>query len=206
MRSTAASGRRGAVIVETTLVAPLLVLILLGILEMAMLMKDHAALANLVKAGGRNASTVAADHVAASQSVARHCTATACSTERAPAVADVVAAAIERSDAALSKDSIDELWIYKANPGGYPGSAGSTGFDSCVSACVVYRWDSGKQAFDYVSGTWGASDVPSCADGKDAVGVYLKATHSLSAGLFSRGVPISDHAVFTVDQLGAGCH
>jgi Flp pilus assembly protein TadG len=205
MRSTAVSGRRGAVIVETTLVAPLLVLILLGILEMALLMKDHAALSNLVRAGGRGAETSVATRSAPSQSVARHCTATGCSTEHAPAVADVVAAAIEHSDAALSKDAIDELWIYKANPAGYPGAAHNTSFDSCLNACVVYRWNSDRQAFDFVSGNWDQGDVPSCTDGQDAVGVYLKATHSLSAGLFSQGVPISDHAVFTVDQLGAGC-
>lgn len=205
MRSTAASGRRGAVIVETTLVAPLLVLILLGILEMAMLMKDHAALSNLVRAGGRSASSVMTDRHAPSQSVARHCTATGCSAEHAPAVADVVAAAIQHADAALSKDAIDELWIYKANPEGYPGSADNTSFGSCTTACVVYRWDSEHQMFDYVSGTWGADDAVTCADGNAAVGVYLKATHSLSAGLFSRGVPISDHAVFTVDQLDTGC-
>jgi hypothetical protein len=205
MRSTATAGRRGAVIFETTLVAPLLVLILLAIVEMAMLMKDHTALSTLVRAGGARASSGLGAQEAMSRSAARHCNEVACSPEQAPAVAAVVAAAIEHTDAALSKNSLDELWIYKANPGGYPGAAGNTRFDSCTSACVVYRWNSASQSFEYLSGTWGAADVPSCEDGKDVVGVYLKATHSLSAGLFSRGVPISDHAVFTVDQLGAAC-
>ncbi len=89
---------------------------------------------------------------------------------------------------------------------GYPGSAESSGFDTCDNACVVYHWDAQHHTFDYVSGTWGDDDALSCADGKGSVGIYLKATHSLSAGLFSQGVPISDHAVFSTAELGTACH
>lgn len=202
MRRTAGSGRRGAVIIETALVAPLLLVIVFGIVEMAFLKKDDAALASLVRAGGRTAASALADHREQSHQPSEFCAAPACSVANAPELADAAATAIVHSDGRLSKDAIHELWVYKANAKGYPGTADSTGFGSCVDACVVYRWSPERQTFEYVSGSWRADDIHACVDGQDSVGVYLKATHEFHTGLFSRGVDITDHAVFSFDALG----
>lgn len=204
MRSTAGSGRRGAVIIETALVAPLLILIVLGIVEMVFLRQDDAALSSLVRAGGRSAASALVEHPSQSIQPSQFCTAPRCSVHNAPALADAAAAAIEQTHAALPKDAIEELWVYKANPQGYPGDAGNTHFGSCVDSCVVYRWSPEHHAFDYVSGTWRADDINACPDAEDNVGVYLKANHSFPAGLFARGVDISDHAVFSFEPLGSG--
>jgi hypothetical protein len=201
MRTSVDSGRRGAVIIETALVTPLLLVILLGIVEMAFLMRDDAAVSSLVHQGVRTASSAYADHQDQSHHASQFCSAPSCSVDNAPVLADIAAAAIERSDASLSKDAIDELWIYKANPQGYPGASGNTRFTSCEAACVVYRWSPEHQTFDYVSGSWRAEDINACTDSRDTVGVYLKATHSLLTGLISRGIHISDHAVYSFAAL-----
>src|SRR5689334_11877101 len=165
MRRTSGSGRRGAVIIETALVAPLLLVIVFGIVEMAFLKKDDAALASLVRAGGRTAASALADHREQSHQPSEFCSAPACSVDNAPELADAAATAIVRSDARLSKDAIHELWVYKANAKGYPGTADSTGFGSCVNACVVYRWSPERHTFEYVSGSWRADDIHACVDG-----------------------------------------
>ena len=201
MRRTTGSGRRGAVIIETALVAPLLLVIVFGIAEMAFLRKDDAALTSLVREGGRSAASAIVDHHAQSRQASPYCSAPACSVENTPELADVAAAAIGHAHAAMAKDAIDELWVYKANQQGYPGTAGNTHFGSCVSSCVVYRWSPERDTFEYVGGSWHADDIHACAGSRDSVGVYLKATHSLHTGLLSRGIHIRDHAVFSFDAL-----
>ena len=201
MRTSADLGRRGAVIIETALVTPLLLVILFGIVEMAFLMRDDAAVSSLVHQGVRTASSALADHQDQSRQASQYCAAPTCSVENAPALADIAATAIQRADASFPKDAIDELWIYKANAQGYPGESGNTRFTSCVKACVVYRWSPEHHAFDYVSGSWRAHDIEACRDSRDTVGVYMKATHSLLTGLISRGIHISDHAVYSFATL-----
>lgn len=200
MRTSADSGRRGAVIIETALVTPLLLVILVGIVEMAFLMRDDAAVSSLVHQGVRTASSALATDHEQSHQASQFCTAP-CSVDNAPALADLAVAAIEHADASLPKDAIDELWIYKANPQGFPGAAGNTRFASCETACVVYRWSAEHHTFDYVSGSWRADDIDACPDSQDTVGVYMKATHSLLTGLISRGINITDHAVYSFAAL-----
>jgi hypothetical protein len=203
MRRTAGSGRRGAVILETALMAPLLLAIVFGIAEMAFLGRDDAALSSLVHDGGHSAAAALTGHREQSRQASPYC-ASPCSVENAPELADVAASAIENADVSLPKDAIDELWVYRANAQGYPGVAGNTEFGSCVSACVVYRWSPERHAFEYVRGTWLADDISACQGALDSVGVYLKATHSLRTGLFDHDIEISDHAVFSFEPLAAG--
>lgn len=203
MRRRARTGSRGAVAIEAALVTPLLLIIVFGIIEMAFLMKDDVALTSLVRQGGRTASSALADHHEQSHNPSEYCVAPTCSVENAPELADVTAMAIQRAGAALPKDSIDVLWIYKADADGYPaGNSGSDHFASCSTDCVVYKWSSTDGAFDYVSGTWLADDINACTGSDlDTVGVYMRATHSFLTGLFSNGVDITDHAVFAFEPL-----
>ena len=134
-------------------------------------------------------------------------------------LAELAANAIQRSGTALPKDSIDELWIYKANAQGYPGAAGATGFTSCSTNCVAYKWnpnatnaDGSTGGFRYYTGTWVSSTINACANNPpDAVGVYMKATHTFFTGFFAKSIDLSDHAVFALeplpnDQCAAGKH
>jgi hypothetical protein len=195
MGRTAGSERRGAVIIETALVAPLLLVIVLGIVEMALLMRDDNALSSLVEEGGRHATSALRGEAVPFAAVAEHCSA-ACSRSPERPWTDAVATAIGRTQEGLSKDAVDELWVYKANAQGYPGGADNTSFGACDRSCVAYRWNAARGSFEYVRGSWPGAEADVCA-AEDAVGVYVRATHPFLSGVLSEGVHISDHAVFS---------
>src|SRR3712207_4227529 len=96
--------------------------------------------------------------------------------------AQMAANAIQTAGSALPKDSIQELWIYKANDKGYPGSDGSTAM-VCSSNCVKYKWMASKDQFRYFSGSWSSASVNACANNSpDSLGVYMKAKHQFVSG------------------------
>jgi len=190
---------RGAVVVEAALVTPLLMALLLGIIEMALLMKDDVALTSAVRNGGRTASANAGAGPGGVNE-GGDCFAP-CSPANAPMFAQMAANAIQNAGSALPKDSIQELWIYKANDKGFPGANGSTVM-ACGTNCVRYKWVPSKDQFRYYSGTWTSSTINACANNSpDAVGIYMLAKHDFVSGFFGRTVNIEDHAVFAFEPL-----
>jgi Flp pilus assembly protein TadG len=190
---------RGAVAVEAALVTPLLLILIFGIIELALLMRDDVALTSAVRNGGRTASANAGAGPGGVNE-AGDCV-TPCSPADAPMFAQVAANAIQRAGTALPKDSIVELWVYKANNKGYPGATDATDW-TCGANCVKYKWVKTKDQFRYYSGTWTSSTVNACANNSpDAVGIYMKAEHDFLTGFFSDSVIIEDHAVFAFEPL-----
>ena len=115
--------------------------------------------------------------------------------------AQMAANAIQRAGSALPKDSIRELWVYKANNKGYPGADGLTTM-VCGANCVRYKWMPSKDEFRYFSGSWISSTVNACANNTPhAVGIYLRAEHDFITGFFTDDVDIEDHAVFAFEPL-----
>lgn len=200
---------RGAVAVEAALVTPILMIMVFGIIEMALLMKDDVALTSAIRNGGRIASANAGAGPGGVNE-GGDCVAP-CSPANAPMFAQMAANAIQTAGSALPKDSISELWVYRANDKGYPGANGSTTM-TCGSNCVRYKWVRSKDQFRYLSGSWTSSTVNACANNNpDSVGVYMVANHAFLTGLWSDGVALSDHAVFTFEPLptltcAAGTH
>jgi len=204
-----ARSERGAVVVEAALVTPLLMALLLGIIEMALLMRDDVALTSAVRNGGRTASANAGAGPGGVNE-GGDCT-SPCSPANAPMFAQLAANAIQTAGTALPKDSILELWVYKANDKGFPGANGSTAM-TCGTNCVKYKWVPAKDQFRYYSGTWTSSTVNACANNSpDSVGIYLLARHDFISGFFGQSANIEDHAVFTFEPLptltcAAGAH
>lgn len=192
------NGDRGAVAVEAALVTPLILLLITGIIELALLMRDDVALTSAVRNGGRTASANAGAGPGGVNEDG-DCV-TPCSPANAPMFAQLAANAIEQAGSAMPKDSIVELWIYKANDEGYPGSNGNETM-TCGSNCVKYKWVKAKDQFRYLSGTWTSSTVGACANNTDSVGVYMKADHKFITGFFKDKIAIEDHAVFTFEPL-----
>jgi hypothetical protein len=193
------NGDRGAAAVEFAIIAPVLFLMVMGIVELALLMRDHVALTSLVRTGGRTAS---ANVIAgpAGLSEGGDCVAP-CSPSNAPMLAQLAANAIQRAGSALPAGSINELWIYKANASGYPGAATNKSW-ICSTECVKYKWVDSKKQFRYSTGTWLSSSINACANNNpDAVGVYMKATHSFLSGIFGSSVTLEDHSVFVVEPM-----
>lgn len=205
-RRLGARSQRGAVAVEAALVTPLLIALVLGIIEMALLMKDDVALTSAVRNGGRIASSNL-DKGAGGVNEGGDCV-SPCSPSDAPMFAQLAANAIQTTGSALPKDSIQELWVYKANGKGYPCTL-SSGCDAntstsmtCGAYCVKYKWNSTKDQFRYYSGSWDWQSVNACAgNNPDSVGIYLKAKHSWVSGFFGKSIDIDDHAVFSFEPL-----
>jgi TadE-like protein len=191
---------RGAVAVEAALVTPILLTLIIGIIEVSLLMRDHVAVSSAVRTGGRTASALA-DAGPSGVDDLGDCLAP-CTGAQVPRLAQLAANAIQKAGSAMDKDSITDLWVYKANDKGYPGAAGSTTW-TCTSNCIRYKWNPTKNQFRYYSGTWISSTISACANANpEAVGIYLKANHKMITGyIFSHDMVVEDHSVFSFEPL-----
>src|SRR3712207_2982205 len=98
-RRCGARSERGAVVVEAALVTPLLMALVLGIIEMAMLMKDDVALTSAVRNGGRIASANAGAGPGGVAADDGSCL-SPCSPANAPMLAQMAANAIQTAGGA----------------------------------------------------------------------------------------------------------
>jgi hypothetical protein len=176
-------GERGSVAVEAAIIFPLLITLTFGIIEFALLMRDHTATTSVVRAGARTASALPRD----------------------PAMVTSTVAAMERAGSALPKSSYEELWVYRANAAGYPGGEGNRSFDpgTCTANCVRYSWNDRRDAFQQVGGSWAPTSINACAGdpAAQAVGVYLKANHDWITGLFFDSTFVTDRAVLKFEPI-----
>ena len=190
---------RGAVAVEAAIVTPLLMVLLLGIVEMSLLMRDVVSTNSSVRTGAR----VAASAAGAGPGT---CVASAnpppCTPASAPAVAQAAADAIGRAGSAMPKDSIQSLLVYSANSQGFPLPAGNTSL-TCTTKCVTYVWDGGLNKFRYASGSWDSKSINACLNdpSRESVGVVLTAKHSWITGFFGNGVMLQERSVMQFEPL-----
>lgn len=199
MRRTRGRGERGAVAVEAALVTPVLFLLVLGIIEMSLYMRDVISTTSSVRTGGRVASVSAGAGPGVCQASANP---PPCSPSNTPALAQAAADAIQRAGAAMPKQQIQYVLVYKANPQGYPMPVGNTS-PTCSSSCVKYVWDAGLSKFRYSSGTWVSTTINACVNNasRDTVGVLMVADHPWISGLFGNGVTVMERAVMNFEPL-----
>ena len=175
------SGReRGAALVEFALILPILVLLTFGIVEFSSAYHDSSQTADAARAGGRVGS------------------AQATSTGYATSVVNAVNAALST----MPKDAPKELWIYKANSKGYPGTG--TDFSTCGSNCIKYTWNPSARAFNAANpqgGGWPASSHQVCHEPFDEIGVYVKVDHRFVTKMFGAGITLTDHSVFRFEPV-----
>lgn len=196
------AGQRGAVAVETALVTPVLLAVLLGIIEVPMLIRDHVAVTSASRTGAR----VAAAAPDAGSCLPNPADETPCPANGAPNFAQIAADAVARNGTALPARSIQHILVYKANSNGYPGALASMP-DSCagVTSCVAYRWSETAGAFRYSSGSWDSRTVNACFPSNvDSVGVQVVAEHEFLSGLLRSSVTMAEHAVMHFEPLRAG--
>lgn len=198
------------------MVMPLLFTLVFGIIEFSLLMRDHVSATSAVRTAARIASAEAG---AGPSTCTPAPLAPPCSPEGTPKLAQDAADAVQRSGTAMPKDSIDVLWIYKANAAGFPGGITTqAAFDAatadpttagatCTSAnkCVWYRWNEAANRFQYRGGGWRSSSINACAGSIDAesVGVFLRATHDGVTGIFG-SMKVADRAVMKFEPLPSG--
>ena len=176
----ATTGReRGAVAVEFALLLPILVVLTFGLIEFSSAFHDSSMVADATRAGARVGSAQATN----------------------PAFTTGVVQAVNAALSTAPANEPQELWIYKANAAGYPGSG--TGFSSCAGSCVKYTWSSGAHAFTGGSGSWPATSHQVCKQPYDEIGVYVKLDHPFVTKLFGSSVTLTDHAVFRFEPVAS---
>jgi hypothetical protein len=181
-RSARGRGETGAVLIEFAIILPLLVMITFGIVEYSGAYHNSAIAADAVRAGGRVGSAIATD----------------------PSYTTAITDAVDAALATLPADEPQELWIYKADAAGYPGSGND--FSSCGANCIKYVWNRAAKAFDTGNpqgGGWLASTHQVCTQPFDELGVYVKLDHQFATGLFGASITLQDHSVFRFEPVPA---
>jgi Flp pilus assembly protein TadG len=176
----------GAVAVEAALITPLLMLMLFGIVEVSLLIKDDLAVSAAARAGARTGSALPRFDDG--------------TTDFAQQAADQVATAA----GALDLTAVS-LTIYAANAAGDP-QGGGTPVD-CSDQCVHFRYDVATSAFVRDGGSWPASTINACPGdpAQDAIAVYVSYPHRMP--LFGGTVTLTDRSVMAFEPVSPtqGC-
>lgn len=215
-------GERGAVAVEFALVVPLIILLTLGIIEFALLLRDYVSATSVTREAVRVASASPKKGLSTPLSEVRR--------SHAGRVFDEVgdpdpaswsfaydaSQVLATRGSALPESSIDELWVYVPNKAGFPLADGaapgswatdtrSTFDGGCPTAsCVRYRWDDADGTFFYRSGDWRPRTIDACggSDAAMSVGVYLRVRHtSIVGNLIGTDMTISDSAIAKFEPM-----
>lgn len=196
----------GAAALELALVLPLLALLLFGIIEFSLALRDHSVVTSNVRTAARVAATGAGTGAATCFTGPDE---PPCASAYSPAFAQEAADAVQRSGTAMPADYLDYMLIYKANAQGYPGAEGNVTMPATCAAtanCVMFTWNDAVNGFRYTGGTWISSTISACFPGtptapQDRVGVYLQARHPFLTGMFGDGIVLSDRAVMDFEPL-----
>lgn len=185
LRARPAPDDRGTALVETVLILPVLIIVVFGIIEWSSAYHDSSVTADAARAGGR---------VAAAQAL---------NSAYATNAAQSVSSALR----SLPSTEPQEMWVYKANSNGYPGTG--TDFSSCGTNCIKYLWLPASKQFDTANpqgNGWPASSQNVCTDPFDELGIYVKIKHSFITNLFGATVSLDDHSVFRLEPTSlAAC-
>jgi Flp pilus assembly pilin Flp len=206
-----ASGRRfrqiarrddGVAAVEFALVAPILILLVVGMLEFAFVMRDNIAVSSAVRTGVRTAATGAGNGCV--QGSGSTCV---------PSLAIAAGNAMDKAGIGMPKGTIDSFIVYKANANGFPGSGtsmpakGQCGVSASYPNCVEFTWDqtqnSGAGGFVRSNGFWNSSLINGCLPTPDQVGVFMRVNHPYMTRLFGATITVSDRAVMRFEPLPA---
>lgn len=177
---------RGSVAVEAAIVFPLLILILFGVIEFALVLRDHVAMTSAARSGARVASAQ----------------------PRLSTFAIDSAAAVARAGTTMPLSTIGEVWVYESNSAGYPTNGGSItatteAFTACTTKCLVFT-PSGSSLVQS-AGAWSHEDVNACPgdEAMTSLGVLVRGQHSFVTGLFGVSMDLSDHAVLRFEPIPA---
>jgi hypothetical protein len=166
---------RGAALVEMTILLPVVLLIVFGVIEFSSAYHDASITADAARAGGRIASAQA----------------------RNPSYATNAAQAVASALKTLPSTEPQEMWVYRSNTLGYPGSGSD--FSACATNCIKYTWNSTTKDWNYSTpggSGWDASLHQVCQEPFDEIGIYVKIRHDFVTRLFGATVMLDDHSVF----------
>ncbi len=199
-------GDRGVSAVEFAIVLPVLMLLTVGMLEFALVMRDWMSVSTSVRVGARTAATGAGAGCFNPPSGSPTCI--------APVLAQAASDAMEKAGYGMAKNSIEYIMVFKANNKGFPGATNNTTMPTkaqCGTSpyvnCVTYVWDpaqnGGAGGFVYSSGSWNSKTINACLPTPDQVGVFMKVNHPYMTKMFGATISLSDRAVMRFEPLAA---
>lgn len=199
---------RGAVAVEAALVLPVVMLLVFGMIEFSLLMRDWVSITAATRAGARIAS---ASPGAGPGTCITGTDGVTCAPATSPALAQAAADAMQRSLTGVPPTSINYILVYQANSKGYPCTT-ATNCDTATATtmpascsgyanCVKYNWSAIKGQFRYNSGTWASATINACTNEQYSLGIYLNGTHKFVTGLFGATLTMADRAVMKFEPL-----
>jgi Flp pilus assembly protein TadG len=172
------SKERGAVLVETAILIPVVLIITFGVIEFSPAYQSSSIAYTSARTAARTASAEAL----------------------LPTYATDAAAAAATALHTVPRNEPVEMWIYRANSTGFPESGG---FSSCTTHCIKYDWIPATRKFDTANptgGGWAYTSQNACdAANWDSVGVYVKLNHRFLTRLFGANINLQDHAVFRLE-------
>jgi len=172
------SDERGAALVETAILIPVIILVTFGLIEFSSAYQSSSVATAAARSGARVASAEAL----------------------LPTYATDAAAAAATALHSISATEPIEMWVYRANASGYPESGS---FSSCTTNCIRYLWNASTKSFDTANpqgGGWPYNTQNACNQAQwDSVGVYVKIRHAFLTKLFGSGITLADHAIFRLE-------
>jgi Flp pilus assembly protein TadG len=183
----AVGDERGAALVETAILIPVVILLTFGLIEFSSAYQSSAVAASTARSAARTASAEA---------------------RLSTYAVDASIAAATALETVPASEPI-EMWVYRANNKGFPGADGNTSFTTCSTQCISYQWLSATRSFDtaHAGGSgWQASTQQACnaQTGWDSVGVYVRLRHKFLTTLFGATIDLTDHAVFRLEPAPTG--
>src|SRR3954470_11074102 len=153
-RFHAHSRERGAALVETAILIPIVVMLTFGLIEFSSAYQSSSVATAASRSGARVASAEAL----------------------LPTFATDAALAAGTALRTVSADEPQEMWVYDADD--TTGLPASGNFTNCTTKCIKYTWIQAQRKFDTAnpSGSgWLASTQNACNSSNwDSVGVYVK--------------------------------
>jgi hypothetical protein len=181
------SRERGAALVEFALIAPLLILLVFGVIEYGMFFKDYLTVANTTRTGARVGSAAGSSADADYQ----------------------ILQAVKAAATALpgGTGSIQQISIYKATSAGGGPTATCQTTSSAADKCNTYTSTAFAQPTTKFGCGGGSLDsvwcpttrVDSQAVGPDYIGVWVKTTHGFVTKLFGSSRTITDTVVMRIE-------
>lgn len=173
-------GDRGASLVEAAVVAPVILLIVFSIIELAFAYRSASVTATAARAGARLAASTYGEAETAAERVAAR---------------DAIATAVNVALGDLRDEATPvKLLVYEANASGRPLS---DSYAVCGASCMRFDWNSGAQQFQYSGGSW--NDADNCGQVIDRVGVYIEATHRPTAPIVNLSITIDETTVMRLE-------
>jgi hypothetical protein len=185
------------VAVEAAIILPMVIMLVFGMVEFSLMVRDWVAVTSATRSGARVASASADAGPGVCET---GITAPTCTPATSPAVAQSAADAIQKALTGVPPTSINYILVYKANAAGLPGTSTSMP-DACPVDCVKFVWISSQAKFRYAGGSWSSASINACVNEQDSVGIYLNSTHKMITGLFGSSQTVADRAVMRFEPL-----